>query len=121
LSVLLFTAYDYPFGILFIVLSVLLFADSDYPFVIFWSLYCLSFYLRLPITPLVFWSLYCLSFYLRLPITPLLSFGHCIVCPSIYASDYHFIFLDLRLPIKTPLLSSNFSYNVAILQLQCSL
>jgi hypothetical protein len=124
LSVLLFTASDYPFVILWslyclsfylqlpitpllscghcivcpsiygfrlplcylavIVLSVLLFTASDYPFVILWSLYCLSFYLRLPITPLAFWSLYCLSFYLRLPITPLLSFGHCIVCPSIY-------------------------------------
>ena len=132
LSVLLFTASDYPFGILVIVLSVLLFTVSDYPFVIFWSLYCLSFYLRLPITPLVFCSLYCLSFYLRLPITPLLSFGHCIVCPSIYgfrlplcylvvivlsvllftASDYPFVFFwslyclsfYLRLPI-TPLLS----------------
>jgi hypothetical protein len=90
LSVLLFTASDYPFGILVIVLSVLLFTACDYPFVIFWSLYCLSFYLRLPITPLVFCSLYCLSFYLRLPITPLLSFGHCIVCPSIYG---------LRLPL----------------------
>ena len=31
-----------------------------------------------------FWSLYCLSFDLRLLITPLVSFGHCVVCPSIY-------------------------------------
>jgi hypothetical protein len=151
LSVLLFTASNYPFGILVIVLSVLLFTASDYPFVIFWSLYCLSFYLRrLPLCYrlvivlsvllfttsdylfVIFWSLYCLSFYLRLPITPLLSCGHCIVCPSIYdlrlplcyiliivlsvllftASDYPFVILwslyclsfYLRLPI-TPLLS----------------
>ena len=99
-----------------IVLSLLLFMASDYPFGILWSLYCLS--------------------YLRLPITPLVSFGHCIVCPSIYgfwlplwylvaivlsvllftASDYPFGILwplyclsfYLRLLI-TPLVSSNFS------------
>ena len=165
LSVLLrFTASDYPFGIfwslcclsfnlrllitplvsfghcvvcpssiygfwlplwylLVIVLSVLRFTASDYPFGIFWSLCCLSFDLRLLITPLVsfghcvvcpsiygfwlplwyllvivlsvllrfaasdypfgiFWSLCCLSFDLRLLITPLVSFGHCVVCPS---------------------------------------
>jgi hypothetical protein len=106
------------------VLSVLLFTASEYPFCILWPLYCLSFYLRLLITPLVscghcivcpsiygFWlplwyivaivlsvllftasayhfgillPLYCLSFYLRLLITTLVSCGHCIVCPSIY-------------------------------------
>ena len=50
-----------------IVLSVLLlFTDSDYTFGIFWPLYCLSF------------------FGLRILITPLVSFGHCIVCPSVY-------------------------------------
>ena len=164
LSVLLFTISDYPFGIfwplyclyfylrflitplvsfghcivctsiydfwlplwylLAIVLSVLLFTISDYPFGIFWPLYCLYFYLRFLITPLVsfghcivctsiydfwlplwyllaivlsvllftisdypfgiFWPLYCLYFYLRFLITPLVSFGHCIVCTSIY-------------------------------------
>jgi hypothetical protein len=163
LAVLLFTASDYHFGILWplyclsylrlltttlvsyahcivcpsiygfwlplwylmpIVLSVLLFTASDYPFGILCPLYCLSFYLRLLITPLVsyahcivcpsiygFWlplwylmpivlsvllftasdypfgilcPLYCLSFYLRLLITPLVSCSHCIVCPSIY-------------------------------------
>jgi hypothetical protein len=36
-----------------IVLSLLLFTASDYPFGIFWPLYCLSFDLRLLITPLV--------------------------------------------------------------------
>jgi hypothetical protein len=48
-----------------IVLSVLLFTVSDYPFGIFWSFYRLYFYLLFLITPLV-------------------SFGHCIVCTSIY-------------------------------------
>ena len=164
LSVLLFTASDYHFGILWplyylsfylrllittlvscghciiwpsiygfwwplwclvaIVLSVLLFTASDYQFGILWPLYYLSFYLRLLITTLVscghciicssiygFWlplwylvaivlsvllftasdyhfgillPLYYLSFYLRLPITTLVSFDHCIICPSIY-------------------------------------
>ena len=51
--------------LLAIVLSVLRFSASDYPFGIFWPLYCLSF------------------FDSRLLITPLVSFGHCIVCPSI--------------------------------------
>jgi hypothetical protein len=50
-----------------IVLNVLLlFTDSDYPFGIFWPLCCLS------------------TFYLQILITPLVSFGHCVVCPSIY-------------------------------------
>ena len=52
--------------LLAIVLSVLLFTDSDYPFGIFWPLYCLFF------------------FYLRILIIPLVSFGHCVVCSSIY-------------------------------------
>jgi hypothetical protein len=39
--------------LLAIVLSVLLFMASDYPFGIWWPLYCLSFYLWLLITPLV--------------------------------------------------------------------
>ena len=72
-------------------LSVLSFTACDYLFGIFWPLYCLSFHLRLVNISLV-------------------SFGHCIVCPSIYglwlplwyrltiglsvlpftASDYHF-------------------------------
>ena len=192
LSVLRFTASDYPFGIfwplyclsfdlrlqitplvsfdhcifcpsiygfwlplwylLTIVLSVLRFTASDYPFGIFWPLYCLSFDLRfrLPLWYLltivlsvlrftasdypfgIFWPLYCLSFDLRLQITPLVSFDHCIVCPSIYgfwlplwylltivlsvlrltASDYPFgifwplycLSFDLRLQ-NTPLVS----------------
>ena len=133
-----------------IVLSVLLFTASDYHFGVLWPLYYLTFYLRLLITTLVscghciicpsiygfWWPLWCLvaivlsvllftasdyqfgilrplyymSFYLRLLITTLVSCGHCIICPSIYgfwlplwylvtivlyvllftASDYHF-------------------------------
>ena len=38
-----------------------------------------------------FWPLYCLFFLnLRLLITPLVSCGHCIISPSITASDYPF-------------------------------
>ena len=112
--------------LLAIVMSVLLFTASDYPYGIFWPLCCLFFfYLRLLITPLVscshcivcsssiygfwlplwylvaivlsvlllftasdypygiFWPLCCLFFfYLRLLITPMVSFGHCVVCSS---------------------------------------
>ena len=75
--------------LLAIVLSVLLFTDFDYLFGMFWPLYCLSFYLRiwLPLWYLlaivlsvlftdfdylfgIFWPLYCLS-YLRILITSL--------------------------------------------------
>jgi hypothetical protein len=56
--------------LLAIVLFVLLcFTASGYPYLfgIFWPLYCLSFFaLRLPVTG-----------------TSLVSFGHCIVCPSL--------------------------------------
>jgi hypothetical protein len=85
--------------LLVIVLSALWFSASDYLFGIFWSLYCLSFYL-LPL------------------IISLVSFGHCIVCPSIYASDYLFgnfkllvivLSVLLFMPLITSLASSNFS------------
>ena len=53
--------------LLAIVLSDLLrFTDSDYSFGIFWPLCCLTF------------------FDLQIRITPLVSFGHCVVWPSIY-------------------------------------
>jgi hypothetical protein len=112
--------------LLAIVLSVFQFTASDYPVGIFWPLYCLSFSLQLLIIPLVsfghcivclsvysfrlprwyllaivlfvfhwltasdypvgiFWPLYCLSFSLHLLITPMVSFGHCIVCLSVYS------------------------------------
>ena len=49
-----------------IVLSVLLrYTDSDYSFRILWPLCCLSYDIRILITPLI-------------------SYGHCVVCPSIY-------------------------------------
>ena len=107
--------------LLVIVLSVLWFTASEYPFGIFWPLYCISFFdLRLLVTSLVyfghcivcplnydfwlplwyllaivlsvlwittsqypfgiFWPLYCISFFdLRLLVTSLVSFGRCIV------------------------------------------
>ena len=86
---------------------------SDYPFGIFWPLYCLSFNYGfwLPLWYLLAIVLSVLQ--LRLLITPLVSFGHCIVCPSITASDYPFgifwslyclSFFDSQLLI-TPLVS----------------
>ena len=59
-------SYWLPLYLLAIVLSVLWSTATDYLFGIFWALYCLSFDLQLLITSLV-------------------SFGHCIVCPSIYS------------------------------------
>ena len=142
--------------LLVIVLSVRQFTASDYHFGIFWPLCCLSVSLRLLITTLgifwplcclsvslrllitttasdyhfgIFWPLCCLSVSLRLLITTLVSFGHCVVCPSVYgfwlplwyllaivlsvrqftASDYHFgifwplccLSVSLRLLITT--------------------
>jgi hypothetical protein len=54
--------------LLAIVLSVLRLTASDYPFGIVWPLCCLSF---------CDW---------QLPITHLVSFGHCVVCPSVIDS-----------------------------------
>ena len=113
--------------LLAIVLSdLLLFTDYDYLFGIFWPLCCLTFFdLQILITPLVsfghcavwpssiyrfwlplwyllaivlsdrlrytdsdylfgiFWPLCCLTFFdLQILITYLVSFGHCVVCPS---------------------------------------
>ena len=110
--------------LLAIVLSVLQYTVSGYPFGIFWPLYYLSFNIRFLVTPLVsfghriicpsiygfwlplwyllaivlsvlqytvsgylygiLWPLYCLSFNIRFLVTPMVSFGHCIICPSIY-------------------------------------
>jgi hypothetical protein len=71
--------------LLAIVSSVFQFTASDYPVGIFWPLYCLSFSLQLPITPLVSFGhfIVCLSVYSL--ITPLVSFVHCIVCLSVYS------------------------------------
>ena len=74
--------------LLAIVSSVLRFTASDYPFAIGWPLY------RLLLRSMpsdyhigIYWPLYRLSYFdLCLLITPLVSFGHCIVCPTlIYA------------------------------------
>ena len=134
LSVLQFTAFDYSFGILWslyclsfnlrllitplvscghcivcpsiygfwlllwylvvIVLSVLQFTASDYSFGILWSLYCLSFNLRLLITPLV-------------------SFGHCIVCPSIYG--FWLLLWYLLVIVLSVLQFTAFDYSFGIL------
>jgi hypothetical protein len=109
--------------LLVIVLSVSPFTASDCPFGILWSLCYLSLHLQFLIAPLIsfghcviclsiysfwlplwyllvivlsvppftasdcpfgiFWSLCYLSLHLQLPIAPLISFGHCVICPSI--------------------------------------
>jgi hypothetical protein len=95
LSVLRFTASDYPFGILWPLCCLSFDLRSDYPFSIMWPLCCLSFFgLRLLIilwylvtivlsvlrfTPSdypfgILWPLWCLSFFgLGLLITSLVS------------------------------------------------
>jgi hypothetical protein len=71
--------------LLAIVLSVLRSTNADYPFGIFWSLCCLFFDLRVADYPFgISWPLCCLFFDLLMLITPLVSFGHCVVCSSIY-------------------------------------
>jgi hypothetical protein len=97
LSVLLFTAFDYPFGILVIVLSVLWFTAFDHRFGILVIVLSVC-DLRLLITPLVFWSLYFLSviycFWL-----PLWYFGHWIVCLWFTAFDHPFGILVIVLSV----------------------
>jgi hypothetical protein len=170
LSLLPFTASDYPlvsFGhcivspsiysfwlqlwyLLVIVLSLLPFTASDYTFGIFLSLYCPSFHLQLLITSLVsfghcivspsiysfrlhlwyllvivlshlpftasdytfgiFWSLYCLSFHLQLLITALVSFGHCIVSPSIYVFWLPLCYLLVIVLSLLPYTPSDYSF-----------
>ena len=101
--------------LLAIVSAVLRFTASDYPFAIGWPLY------RLLLRSMpsdyhigIYWPLYRLSYFdLCLLITPLVSFGHCIVCPTlIYAfwlpfgifwPLYRLSYFDLCLLI-TPLL-----------------
>jgi hypothetical protein len=80
-----FTAFDFPFGILVIVLSLCDLLVLITPLV-FWSLQYLSFELLLLITPLVFWSLYCLSFELRLLITALVFW-------SLYCQSFDLLLL----------------------------
>ena len=90
----------------FVLFVLLWFTDSDYPFSIFWPLCCLSFFdLQILITlqyllafvlsvllwftdsdyPFsILWPLCCLSFFdLQILITLSVSFGLCVVCPSL--------------------------------------
>ena len=56
------------------------------PFDIFWLLCYLYLQLQLLIAPFdIFWSLCYLSLHLHLVIAPLVSFGHCVICTSIYS------------------------------------
>jgi hypothetical protein len=114
--------------------SVLLITAFDYPFYILWPLYCQSFELRLLITHLISfgqaivlpvlwitasdypfdirWPFYCLSFELRLLITSLIYFGHCIVCSLNY--DFWFPIL-CTLAIVLPVLwitASNYPFDI---------
>ena len=82
--------------LLAIVLSVLLgFTASHYPFGIFWLLYCLSFYA------------------LRLLITPFVSFGHCIVCPTLYGfSLLLWYLLAIALSVLLRFTASHYSFGI---------
>ena len=77
LSVPPFTASDCPFAIFwsysFCVIRVPPFTASDCPFDIFWC-YCV-----------ILWNCLVLSLHLQLLIAPLISFGHCVIRPSIYS------------------------------------
>ena len=128
---------------LVIVLSVIPFMISDYLFGIFWSLYCLSFHLWFLITSLVsfghcivchsiwlplwyllvivlsvipsdylfgiFWSLYCLSFHFWFLITSLVSFGHCIVCRSIWLPLWYLLVIVLSV---VPFMVSDYLFGI---------
>jgi hypothetical protein len=138
LSVLWFTDYDFPFGIcwplcwlsffdlrimiiplvsfghcvvcpliyglwvslwylLVIVLSVLLwFTDYDYPFSIAWPLCCLSF------------------FDLRIMIIPLVSFGYCVVCPSLIYGLWLSLWCLLAIVLSVLLWFTDYDYPFSI-------
>ena len=82
--------------LLAIALSVLLrFMASHYPFGIFWPLYCLSFYA------------------LRLLITPLVSFGYCIVCPTLYGFSLPLWYLlAIVLSVLLRFTASHYSFDI---------
>jgi hypothetical protein len=79
--------------LLVIVLSLLPFTASAYSFGIFWSLYCLSFHLQFLITPLV-------------------SFGHCIVSPSIYSFWLHLWYLLIIVLSLLPFTASDYTSGI---------
>ena len=122
LSVLIFTALDYPFSIftlLVTVLSVLIFTASDYPFSIFTLLVTVLSVLifTLLITPLVsshFWSPYCLSLYLRLLISRLVSS----IFSYGYISNIATIFFETS---RAPGFISSFCATYSILVLYCAI
>jgi hypothetical protein len=79
--------------LLVIVLSLLPFTSSDYLLVIFWSLYCLS-------------------FHIHLLIIALLSFGQCIVSPSIYSFWLPLCFLLVIVLSLLPFTASGYSFGI---------
>jgi hypothetical protein len=83
------------FPIFSILLCILIFTASSYPFGIFWTLYCMFF------------------FELLLLITPLVSFGHCIVCPSLIYRFWSPIWYHLSLVLSV-LCFSAFCYPFGI-------
>ena len=137
---------------LVIVLSVPPFTASDCPFDIFWSLCYLSLHLQLLIAPLVsfghcvictsiysfwlplwyllvivlsvppftasdcpfaiFWSLCYLYLHLQLLIAPLLSFGHCVIRPSIYSFWLPFWYLLVIVLSVPPFTASYFPFEI---------
>ena len=121
LSVLRFTASDYTFGIFWplhcLSFDLRLLITPLVPFghcVFFPSIYgfWLHLWYLLPIalsvrftasdyTFGIFWPLHCLSFDLRLLITPLVSFGHCVVFPSIYGFWLHLWYLHTFLTLTS--------------------
>jgi hypothetical protein len=70
--------------LLVIMLSVPPFTASDCPFEIFWSL-CYPTFTASDCPFEILWSVCYLSLQLQLLIAPLISFGHCVICPSIYS------------------------------------
>jgi hypothetical protein len=60
----------------------------------------------------IFWSLYCLSFDLRLLTTPLVSFGHCIVCPSIYGFWLHVWYLLVIVLFVLRFTASDYTFGI---------
>ena len=86
-----------------IVLSVLWFTDYDYPFSIFWPLCCLSF------------------FDLRIMIIPLVSFGHCVVCPSLIYGLWLSLWYLLAIVLSVLLWFTDYDYPFSIFWPLCCL
>jgi hypothetical protein len=90
--------------LLAIVLSILpWFTDYDYPFSIFWPLCCLSF------------------FDLRIMIIPLVSFGHCVVCPSLIYGLWLSLWYPLAIVLSVLLWFTDYDYPFSIFWPLCCL